>query len=353
MKKTDSFFKYGVIVHGSSKVVNIGDYIQAVASAQFLPHVDIFLEREKIGEYDGEEVKAIMNAWYMYDGNQWPPSKKIHPLYISIHINKTAKHIFSTPESIDYLKNYTPIGCRDKSTKQYLDNLGINAYFSGCMTLTLGFKYKRNVHNSNVYFVDPAMPGIGNVFNQMRLFWKSIFHYKKVSPIFRKKYPQAKTIFKEHRRWLATAAFYIEYRKYFDENMLLNAEYINQGNIFYKQNFQTHKERFIEAERLIKQYATARLVVTSRIHCALPCTGLETPVIYTYQCSQDENSSCRLDGLLQLFNVMNIDSYGHIHPLSDFDSSNKISVNNLPIIKYEWKELANDMIARCKEFINS
>lgn len=34
------------------------------------------------------------------------------------------------------------------------------------------------------------------------------------------------------------------------------------------------------AKYLIRKYAKAKLVVTSRIHCALPCLGIETPVIF-------------------------------------------------------------------------
>ena len=46
--------------------VNIGDYIQALAAAQFLPEVDGFVQRERLKEYDGEACKVIMNGWYMH-----------------------------------------------------------------------------------------------------------------------------------------------------------------------------------------------------------------------------------------------------------------------------------------------
>lgn len=352
MSDTDKINKFAVIVHESANSVNIGDYIQALASAQFLPQVNTFLEREKIGEYDGDRIKVIMNAWYMYDKKQWPPSEKIQPLFIAMHINKTAMNIFSTKQSIDYLKKYSPIGCRDKATEKYIKSLGIKAYFSGCMTLTLGLKYKSDIHNGKVYFVDPAMPNIGKFNKQICLLFNYFRYKKKICNIFKKKYPSVKCMYKDRRRWLSTVAFYLEYRKLFDEDLIINAEYICQEDSSYKTNFKNHYERFIEAERLIKLYAKAKLVITSRIHCALPCTGLETPVIYTYQNSQDENSSCRMDGLLQLFNVVNIDKDGHIYTSLNFNSKNKISNNNLPIIKNEWKDLANEMIERCKRFIN-
>lgn len=56
---------------------NIGDYIQALASAQFLPHIDGFINREKLKDYKEEPCSVIMNGWYIHNPEQWPPSNKI------------------------------------------------------------------------------------------------------------------------------------------------------------------------------------------------------------------------------------------------------------------------------------
>ena len=58
-----------------------------------------------------------------------------------------------------------------------------------------------------------------------------------------------------------------------------------------------------EAEWLVRLYAKAKFVVTSRIHCALPCLGLGTPVLYVEDINQSVASSCRLGGLIELMNV--------------------------------------------------
>lgn len=39
--------KYKLLSLGDKGVMNIGDYIQALASSQFYPHVDGFVNREK------------------------------------------------------------------------------------------------------------------------------------------------------------------------------------------------------------------------------------------------------------------------------------------------------------------
>ena len=39
--------KYKLLAVSTEREVNIGDYIQALASAQFLPHIDGFIQREE------------------------------------------------------------------------------------------------------------------------------------------------------------------------------------------------------------------------------------------------------------------------------------------------------------------
>ena len=74
--------KYGLMVvsTGVDEKINIGDYIQALAAKQFLPSTDVFLERETdLKKYDGEEIKMIMNGWYMNHPRTGPHQKKSIP----------------------------------------------------------------------------------------------------------------------------------------------------------------------------------------------------------------------------------------------------------------------------------
>lgn len=91
----------------------------------------------------------------MAQPENWSPSKHINPLFVAFHINSKVRDSMLSKESIEYLKKYEPIGCRDTYTMDLLKGKGIDAYFSGCMTLTLGYKYKRKVCGNKVYFVDP------------------------------------------------------------------------------------------------------------------------------------------------------------------------------------------------------
>ena len=90
--------------------VNIGDYVQALASSQFLPHIDGFIDRdEDLKDYAGEPCKVIMNGWYMHLPQNWPPSDLIDPLFVAFHLNSGVKEVLLSSQSIAYLKSHQPI----------------------------------------------------------------------------------------------------------------------------------------------------------------------------------------------------------------------------------------------------
>ena len=59
----------------------------------------------------------------------------LQPLFVSFHCSRPAS---LTPQVIDYLRAHEPIGCRDWSTVDLLLSAGVKAFFSGCLTTTLG-----------------------------------------------------------------------------------------------------------------------------------------------------------------------------------------------------------------------
>lgn len=142
------------------------------------------------------------------------------------------------------------------------------------------------------------------------------------------------------RALLHNSIFFREYRKCFEENILLEAEYISQSNSEIAHL--SIKERFDYAKELIQKYSKAKLVITSKIHCGLPCLGLETPVIYTLDKQADSISTDRFGGLIDLFNVIewNKDS---------LTSSRKININNIPQNKDSWEIIAEKLYHTVKE----
>lgn len=340
---------YGILAvsTGVENKINIGDYIQALAASQFLPNINKYIEREtELKDYNGEEISVIMNGWYMNHPENWPPNTQINPLFVSLHINKCGLPDLLSKESVAYLKKYQPIGCRDTNTVKLLEEKGIKAYFTGCMTLTLGVKYKSTVRDGKVYIVEPYCCNSGLIEHHK---WESIknmfyllMHLSDVKKITRKK---NETGFKS---FFYNSYFLKSYSKKFDYNMLVNAEYVNQYNYEIQKNYPTQEDKMKYAEELVRKYSKAACVITSRIHCALPCTGLETPVIFINKIDDNEYSTDRFGGILNLFNTINWDGLN----LKTDDYKNKITVENFPKVKPDWKPIAQKLIEKCKTFIN-
>ena len=339
--------KYKLLSVNVGSVNNIGDYIQALAASKFLPQIDGFINREALSEYTGDKSLIIMNGWYMHHPEKWPPSDNIIPLFVAFHLNKSACSKMLSKDGINYLKQHEPIGCRDLFTRDTLMKYGINAYFSGCLTLTLGNKYFTKKTSDKVFFVDPIIPRTLSPLLLLKDFYVLLSNYKFILKISRK-YSFSKNVIKSI---FLSSRFFRMYRKLFDIDVLLTAKYINHESSFYTSTLNTDEMRLNEAERLIKEYAQASFIVTSRIHCALPSLGLSTPVYFLENSINDEISKCRFGGLVDLFNVIDCVS-DHLVPRFKM-SQNKLSRMYIIQNKDSWRHLAKEMTDRCHAFVES
>ena len=325
---------------------NIGDYIQALAASQFLPSVDGYVNREELSQYDGEESVVIMNGWFMHFPNNWPPSKKIGPIFLSFHINKKASDKMLTNPGVTYLKENGPIGCRDLYTLNLLKQRGVESWFTGCLTLTLGNKYSSGEKKENVYFVDPCIPKPTKQDRVMRIV-ALLCHPFLVYKISKKLSSQGNH--NSFRNRISRSSQFIRaYSKIFTKECLKNAKFIEHVSNRY--DVWSNEEKLYEAEILIRLYSRAKFVVTSRLHCALPCLGLQTPVYFTQGGSCNEESDCRFVGITELFNKITVYS----NSIScDFDYKGKLSETNIVANKKNWEPLAKDLSAKCTQLISN
>lgn len=337
--------KYKLLSVSNGPVQNIGDYIQALAASQFLPSIDGFINREELASYDGEECKMIMNGWFMHHPEKWPPSNKIKPLFVAFHLNESVKDQMLSDEKKDYFCVHEPIGCRDLYTASALNDAGISAYFSGCLTLTLGLKYKKEENREGVIVVDPMIPGSKSFKSIILDFCALSAHYSDILKISRKMFKGRK---KSIVDLLYATRFYRCYSKWIDKGELINATYIQQETEYYTKGFKDDFERLKEAERIVKIYAKAKYVLTSRIHCALPCLGLETPVYFSIKEDLDFISSCRMGGLIELFNYFTC-SKTEVYP--SFELEGVISSDKVIMNKNIWQALADQLATKCKSFV--
>ena len=337
--------KYKLLsVETGNRWTNIGDYIQALAASQFLPSIDGFVNREELSQYDGEECVVIMNGWFMHVPNNWPPSKKIRPIFLSFHINKEASDKMLANHGVTYLKENGPIGCRDRYTLNLLRQREIESCFTGCLTLTLGNKYTSVEKKEKVYFVDPCIPISQNRMDRLAILLRNPFLVYKISK--KLSTPGKHNSFRN--RIYKSSQFIQYYSKIFTKECLGDAIFIMHENTNY--SFMSDEERMNEAERLIRLYSRAIFVVTSRLHCALPCLGLQTPVYFTQRVSCSEKSDCRFDGLIELFNKMTVFSNNII---CDFNYTGKLSEYNIVANKKNWEPLAMALTTKCTKLISN
>ncbi|WP_028310363.1 glycosyltransferase family 8 protein [Derxia gummosa] len=189
-----------------------------------------------------EPVWMIGFGWYMHpnfrDYFDFPFAPNLRPIFVSFHVNNRA---FLTPEAIDYLKANGPIGCRDWTTVYLLREHGIEAFFSGCMTTTVGKVFPRRTTTSerqHVALVD-YRPQPGE------------FEGKEVS-----KFTQAGTDVRHNS---------------FCRNM-------------------------DDAVKLLEGYQSYEVIATSRLHCYLPTTALGMDVVFKPRSMSD----IRFEGLVEL-----------------------------------------------------
>lgn len=338
--------KTGLLIYPLLKKTgfNIGDYIQSLAARQFLnsQKADVYVNRERLDECT-ENVKMIMNGWFMHEPGHWPPSSSLQPLFVAFHINSSSKAQMLSSESIAYLKKHEPIGCRDYDTMKMLIEKGINAFFTGCLTLTLEKSYGSDSKENKIYFVDPYYRVEKNM-KIIKNFFVFLLKRKIINKISSQLYENNSFFDK-----IKTVFFYMEYRKIFSEKILFEAEYIK--HCLKEKDFFNEDDKFAYAEMLLHKYAKAKLVVTSRIHCALPCTSFETTVIYVDDINQGEVSACRLNGLLDLFE--NKIEYGKT--LGKLDNITKINSDiSIQSLKKDssYKILKEKLIMRCSDFFS-
>lgn len=323
--------KYGVMTYESDIYVkrnwiNLGDYVQSTAAKQFLKTVDSLIPRDHMNAYSGDAIKMIMNAWYMDIPENFPPARNIDPLYVSVHINSTIADAIFTPATISHFKKHEPIGCRDFYTRDLLISKGVDAYYSGCMTLTLGETYKRDKVTEDVYFIDVMYDSM------------TLPELIKKPLRFGKRLLNGRAFEFNHRNKVL--------RKHFHPDLLKKAKFETQIIPYI-----SAKEGFKLADDFLKRLANAKLVVTSRIHTALPCLAMGTPVIFVNGGFKNKVDNCRFDGLFDFFNRIDVD--GEANSTANFTySGDKIGLSTKVVNKDIHIEYARQLIEKCKFFAN-
>lgn len=210
--------KYANIISSGTRLRNYGEDIQLLAIEKLYEYMGI--------PYD-EVVRITATELFTYDGDEylllpvnwpfWGSYSKLSDKIIPVYLGISALGDAIT-ESMRF-KQFEPIGCRDQRTFEICQRNGIAAYINGCISLTLP---KREEAGDKVYIVDACE----------------------------------------------------ELLDYIPKDMKENAVY--KTHVFY--NREIHET---ESAQIYEEYKkNARLVISSRLHCIIPCIAYGIPVVY-------------------------------------------------------------------------
>lgn len=201
---------------------NLGDEIQTIAAIKAINslgfELDEIVDRTQINTKNN--INLMVNGCFEIEDLDNLLKNNIQPIFSNIHIN--SQHTNIDKNIIEKFKKYQPIGCRDRHTEKIFKTCGVDAFFNYCMTLTLD-KRDENIVGDTVFIVD------------LDNFLPLPKHLKKQK-----------------------------------------IEYLTHESV----NIYSHTAKMVLAKELLEQYKThAKLVITSKLHCALPCIAMGIPVI--------------------------------------------------------------------------
>ncbi|HEL2310123.1 polysaccharide pyruvyl transferase family protein [Streptococcus suis] len=244
---------------------NIGDEIQSIAASRFLPQIDYYINRDYMNDFKpdtDEQIKLIMNGWYSHRPQNFPlKNEQITPLLISMFVTGRAKVPFSSEENVAFFKKYGPVGARSADTKEYMESLGVESYWSGCMTLTLQpEKYIKK--QDFVLAIDLPEEACQKLEKESKL------------PVIRL-------------------------------------------SVYTNHKYMSDTRRMKLAKYYLYLYQSARLVVTTRLHATLPCLALGTSVLNIELPNFEPE---RFGSLRELSNHMTLDEF--MSGTGDYDINN-------------------------------
>ncbi|WP_319475409.1 polysaccharide pyruvyl transferase family protein [Marispirochaeta aestuarii] len=260
--------KFANYLFNARGVNNLGDNMQLIAIDNIYRKMGInlndvvYIDKNKLAEYAGEYVVLPVTmplVDYVEGGISGRFSDYIIPVFLGLTMVKDEL----IPAEIEYYRKYVPIGCRDERTLTTMRNYGIESYLHGCITATLSKRDSKRPTGNKVFIVGVS---------------QDLMH---VIPAELKE----NAVFLTH----------------------LHSQPMQDPKSLMQEYYERYKRE-------------ARLVITSLLHCTVPCMAAGIPVI-----SLHNNLSYRYGWL---------EKHLQLYTKEDFD---KIDWNPAPVEYEKYK----------------
>lgn len=234
---------YAVAWHPHSD--NLGDDLRTLAASQLLPHLDRVLDAEHLDAplslEPQDRLVTLLSGAFLRHPFRWLPHPQVAPVFAGVHFS--AEDAWGVPfESLDgvgreLLLSGGPLPCRDERTLRLMQKIDQPAALTGCITLTL---QRPEVTAEAPYICCVDVP-------------------EKVTSALREFAPGVNTQVRVSTHQLTNPST----------------------------DFET---RMAGARAVVAEYAGASFVVTRRLHCALACLAVGTPVVLLYNSGYEDVS---------------------------------------------------------------
>lgn len=239
---------------------NLGDDLRTLAAIEMMPRVDRVLDADCLDApmddlADDDRVIALLSGNVLRETTHWLPDKHIAPVCVGVHLSQ--EDVWGIPfEQLDgagrsYMAGCAPIGCRDERTVALMERIGVPHSLTGCLTLAL----KRPKVNTQSYICCVDAPD-------------------------------------EVVQTLRTYAAGLE------------VEELTHQLTDPSHDFDT---RMNNVRQVLRIYAGARFVVTRRLHCAMACLAIGTPVLLLYNSDYEDVS--RFAPMDQMVRTMPVEAF--------------------------------------------
>lgn len=227
--------------HSANLWDNIQSYVSKVILERLWYNVK-FINQIELHKKQDKTIILFINWFFCFFDNNFksnfPFNKNIHPIFSNFHLEvdywkkESVTKKFFTNENKKYLKKYEPIWCRDADSADIFNENWVNAINNDCMTLLLDKRSKEDERNAKkIILVD-------------------VDEYTPIPKEYRKNY------------------------EYVSHNISNGDKLSNETKINISEDILEYYKK------------NAKLIITSRFHCAMPCAAMWIPVIFFW----DNNS---------------------------------------------------------------
>ena len=234
---------------------NLGDDLLTLAATRLLPRVDMALDADRLDaplpdlEPD-DRVVTLLCGKVLTQPIHWPPERHIAPVMVGAHLSR--EDVWGIPMTAldgagqDYLRALAPIGCRDEVTVALMEDMRLPCQLTACLTLTLEGRKTPGGERKGIVCCDVPEDVLHALENDMPVEGVQAVTHQMDNP---------------------------------------------------PQDFH---QRMEAAQAMLERYAGAKCVVTRRLHCAMACLAIGTPVELLYHANyEDVSRFAPMSGMLR------------------------------------------------------